>query len=204
MRPLKNIGNSNLWPIIPAVIITLFNIDWVVIPLLRSLGISIFKLLGIVYILSTVELKFWFWFWSWVAQILFQTRKVRESIEFGKEIGMELKEKGYADHVKDFLFKIIEGALDEKNKIVRFIKWGGSLSLIMIGASPESGSRVVGIIVCKMFGWKKGFYPLALGNLIHVTYMIVGWKYLGLFRMVILSLITLILIYVIRKILTKK
>lgn len=196
-----------LWPIIPAIIVTVLNIDFIVTPFLIGLNIPIFKLLGIIYILSTIELKFWFWFWGWgwslFARVLIHTRKASESIAFVKELGTELKERGYIARAKDFLFKVIDGTLDEKSKIVRFIKWGGGLSLILIGASPESGSRVVGIIFCKIFRWKRGFYPLALGNLIHITYMVLGWKYLGLFRMIMLFLTLAIFLYIFKKMLTK-
>jgi hypothetical protein len=197
-----------LWPILSAIAVTVLNIDFILTPALIKLEIPIFLLLSLLYVVSTLELRYWFWFWTWAWDLFFPVlihiRKVSEDIALVKEFGTELKEKGYLARAKILLFKIINGALDEKNIIVKFIKWGGAFSLILIGASPESGSRIIGIIFCKMFRWKNGFYPLALGNLIHVTYIVLGWKYLGLFRMALLFLILMVISYVVKKLFTKK
>ena len=197
-----------LWPLIPAILVTYLNIDWVVTPYLIKRGVPLSELLPVEYILSTLELIFWFWFWSWVWNLfikaLIHTRIGQEDILLAKNFWETLKEKGVFACAKDFLFKMIDGALDEKNLIIRFIKWGGVFSLILIGASPESGSRVIGIIFCKMFRWKNGFYPLVLGNLIHITYIVLGWKYFGIFRMIMFLMTIAILSYVFKRVFIKK
>lgn len=166
------------WPFLAALVVTVCNIDFVVIPLLKKAGAEESNLFFTACALSTAELIFWYWFWGWLYKTIIRTKDVRESIEFGKGIGSELKKEGYIDQIKEFFRNKIRRALDDGKWIVRTIKAGGILAIFLAGISPEPGGRVVGTIICGTAHLKRSFCFLLLGNIVHVAYVIGGWNYI--------------------------
>ncbi len=169
---------KNKWPFLAAAAVTLLNIDLVVVPLLLRGGVSGPWLFFLASILSTIELTFWYWFWGWLIRMVIRAKSIRESISFGKEIGGELKREGYIDRIKNFFVRKFYWAISRKNRIARIVRAGGALSMVLIGAFPEPGTRIIGIIFCRTARWKNGFYFLALGNILHLSYIIGGWNFI--------------------------
>jgi len=171
------------WPFLAATAVALLNIDLIVIPFLLKAGFAGLRLFAIASVLSTAELIFWYWFWGWLIKRVIRLKNIQESIEFGKEVGNELKREGYADRVKSFFVQKFHWAISRKNRIARTVRTGGILSMVLIGAFPEPGTRIVGIVFCRTAGWRTGFYFLAAGNILHLGYVIGGWSFIfSLFR----------------------
>lgn len=168
---------TKLWPFLCAIGVMLLNIDWVVIPALRRAHICGLRLILVAGALSTIELIFWYWFWGRLLAAAIHAKKVQESIEFGKQIKNELVEEGYIERIKKFFINKLNGTLDNKGKVVRLIKAGGAFSMILAGISPEPGSRVIGIVFCRTTHWRRGFYYLAAGNVLHICYIVGGWNF---------------------------
>ena len=172
-----------LWPVLCAIGVTTLNIDWVVVPALKRAGIGGFNLLGITCFLSTAELIFFYWFLGWLLETIIKTGGVQEDINFGKQIGEELKKGGYLDRIARYFVDKYNGALDKESRIIKILKAGGVFSLFLAGITPEPGSRFIGIVFCRTMHWRNGFYILALGNLLHVCYIVGGWNLLfSMFR----------------------
>jgi hypothetical protein len=152
------------------------NIDWVVIPALRKAHICGLRLFLAASVMSTAELIFWYWFWGWLLDAAIHAKKVQESIAFGKQIKNELIEEGYIERIKKFFINKLNGALESKSRIVRIIKAGGAFSMILAGITPEPGGRFIGIVFCRSAHWRRGFYFLALGNILHICYIVGGWS----------------------------
>lgn len=196
---------EELWPLIPAAILCVLNIDWMVTPLLiRRFHLVDYYLLFVLSVLSTLELIFWYWFYGWVARMIIKINSIKKSIEFGIKIETELKEEGYITRIKNFFVEAFDGTRDEESLIFKTAKWGGGILMVAIGASPESGSRAIAMIFCRMVHWKRGFYLIAAGNLIHIYCIVKAWQYFGIFRMIILFLALAIFSYLFRKLLLKK
>lgn len=164
------------WPFMAAIAVALLNIDFVVVPSLLRGGFSGFRLFLLAGFLSTAELVFWYWFWGWLIKKVIRAKDVRESIDFGKQIGSELKKEGYIERVKMFFVQKFYWAINRKNRIAKMVKTGGAFSMILIGAFPEPGTRIIGIVFCRTTRWKKGFYFLAIGNILHLSYIVGGWS----------------------------
>lgn len=171
-----------LWPIflLPVMAVPL-NVDFWIIPNLRAQGVVGQKLFYIATILATVEMFYWYWFWGWVGREIANLKKIRETVEFGKEIANELKNDYYVNNkylrrIINHVIKQYEWATDPNNWLVRLIKWGGHLSMIILGVEPVmAGGRTVGVIFCRTCSWKAGFITLSVANVGHIGIVIWGW-----------------------------
>lgn len=165
------------------------SVDWVLMPLIRFLGIKGWEFFVIIAILATIELPAWFLFWRWFcrvpviefAKIAAEKNYVKEAVKLGKEIEAELKIAGIWEKIKNkiinYLFNTFRKATDENNKFVKMIKSGRHWAMFFLGAEPYSGGRVFGVILCGSADWKNGLYSLAAGNLIRVAYTIGIFNY---------------------------
>ena len=166
------------WPLFAAVTVGSLNIDLVIIPLFLRRGLAGLKLFGIASILSTIELVFWYWFWGWLIKTTIGAKDVQESIKFSKQIGNELKKEGYIDRIKNFFLKKFYWAFNRRNMVIKAVKAGGVLSLILLGAWPEPTTRFIGVVFCRTVKSRKGFCFLAVGNILHLAYIVDGWSFI--------------------------
>src|SRR3989344_3063101 len=93
--------------LVPLLILTL-NVDWMLMPLIKSWGVSSWILFVATSILAVIELLCWYWFWNWFrktsvpefAQRAKKREEIREAIALGKEIELDLKMAGLLDEIK--------------------------------------------------------------------------------------------------------
>ena len=190
----------NYWPFLVALIVSIINVDGVVIPSLNLrhfsvFGFNIFDLSHIIPELSLLQIFlltvavsvpgniFWYWFWGWLCKFIFGLVKgqksVKEGIELGKEIEFAikpvLKKKGLVDRVKEYLAETFNWATDENNKLLKRLKRGGYATIFFMSATPEPGGRVVATIFSRTFDSKRGLISLILGDTFKNFYMVFGF-----------------------------
>lgn len=170
---------SNFWPFLGAVLLlTVGNGDWVLAPLalflIDSFGIQFF----ILAVLFNIELIGWYKFWRWFfVSFLPQRRKIKETINFTKEVAQELKARGYVDKFVEHFENTFEWAVHPDCWLFRVIKAGGHAGMLFLGFEPfVTGGRMAGVLFCVTTGWKNGLYSLMLGNCVHVLIVLGSWN----------------------------
>lgn len=175
------------WQYIVPPLLFILNVDWTLMPIIQSWGLKGWSLFIVSSILAVTELICWYRFWEWFRKVSVpefasrakENKKVQETIALGKEIHGDLKKAGLWDKIKTkilgFCFNTYEKATDENNKLMAWIKRGGNVTMIGLGISPEPGTRTFGAVVCGVTGWKNGLYPLAIGNIMRIAYMVGLW-----------------------------
>lgn len=173
------------WPIFISMVVALpLNVDFSIIPNLRSQGVFGLKLFYASAVLATAEMFYWYWFWGWVGREIVGLRAIKPSVEFGKEITKELKNDCYVRNkyfhrIIGHVIKRYEWATSPGNWFVRLIKWGRHGAMIILGVEPViAGGRLAGIIFCRTFSWRSGFATLCVANIGHVALMVWGWNQL--------------------------
>lgn len=129
-------------------------------------------------VLLNVELVVWYRFWRWFfTAFLPERKKIRETIDFTKQVARELKRKGYAERVVEHFESTFEWAVHPDRWLFRTIKAGGHVGMFFLGWEPFiMGGRMAGVILCVTTRWKSGLYPLAVGNCIHVLIVMGSWS----------------------------
>lgn len=159
-------------------IILVLQIDIIVIPFFtKQDNLTNLQIFGIVSVLATFELIYWYWFWQKIRMLALEREKIKESIEFTKDLAKELKKEGYVDRFVNFFLEKYSKVIKKDNWIIRLVKVGSYFSTFIICVSPEWGGRIFCVIWCGTFNWRKGFYVVLIGNVIRLTYLILGWKY---------------------------
>lgn len=173
--------------LVPPLLIAL-NVDWILMPLIKGTGANGWLLFEITSVLAVSEIVCWYHFWKWFRKIAVpefarratKNKDVREAIELGKEIKFDLRMAGLWDEIKTkvirYSFKIYEKTTDENNRFMKWIKGSGAIAMIILGVSPEPGTRTFGAMFCGITGLKNGLYPLAIGNILRVAYMLGIWQ----------------------------
>lgn len=166
------------WPFLTAIVVLFLNVDFVVIPFLRSFHIPLFRLFVFASILATAELRYYFWFWHRLASYILHSQTGQDAEKLGLEIGGKLKEMGYVEKIKWQFKSQLHWALNGNHRVSRWIRNGGCAMLFVIGALPEPGARTTAVIFCGVPKWEMGFFALALGNIIKTAYVVGGWDFI--------------------------
>lgn len=176
-------SKNDFWHFLGGVILALINIDWIVIP---AILIPLFEFTWPTYIftiiLANIELVLWYKFWRWfLTSWLARRKKIKETIEFAKEIASEAKEdeevRGYLDRIVDYFENTFKWATNPNKLLWKIIKFGGHVGAFFLGAEPiVAGGRVIGVLFCATTGWRNGIYSLCIGNVFHVIFTILWWK----------------------------
>lgn len=175
------------WQYGGAIALYILNVDWILMPKLKWLGLNGWLLFAVTSILAVLELYLGYLFWDWFRRVAVkefakraaQSDMVQEAIEMGAEIKNDLTEAGLWDKFKsrviNFLFNAYHQATDENHRFMKWLKRGGGMGMFLFGINPEPGTRTFGAIFCGTTGWKNGLYPLAMGNILRVAYMVGVW-----------------------------
>jgi hypothetical protein len=166
------------WQYAGAFLLFLLNVDLVLVPLFRKAGIQGLLLFALASFLGTVGLICWFLFWSWFGKLVIQSRQVQEGINLGREIEKELRKSGLRDRIMDFLFRTFAWATKKDNKIFKLLKAGGYFLMFAAGTIPEPGTRTASVIFCATSNSKRGLFFLALGDILHMAYIVGGWEFI--------------------------
>lgn len=148
--------------------------------MLKYWGVEGWSLFIITTSAASIEMFYWYWFWGWVGSSLSNLKSVKDSIEFGKEIGKDLERDGYFDKIRKFFInhaiKKYEWATNPNSWAIRLIKHFGYPGIILLGIEPfMPGGRVVGVIYCRFRKWRSGLIVLTIANIGHIAYMLGGW-----------------------------
>lgn len=173
-------------------LLTLLNVDFVLAPAVRTITSEFWGMFGILVVLANIELVLWYRFWRWFfVRFLPERRQIRETVEFAKELGGELKRKGYIDRVIDHFENTFKWATNPDRWLFRVVKAWGHAGMLFLGFEPFiTGGRLIGVIFCATTGWKQGLISLLIGNAVHVMITIGSWEiiyylidqFLALFR----------------------
>jgi len=178
------------WQYAGAIALYALNVDWIIMPKLKLLGLAGWWLFTITSILAVLELYLGYLFWNWFRRIAVQefarhaaqSEVVQEAIEMGSEIKKDLKKADLWDKIKNriinYFFTTFKKSTDENSRFMKWLKRGGSIGMFICGINPEPGTRTIGAIFCGTTGWRRGLYPLALGNILRVAYMVGLWDIL--------------------------
>lgn len=173
----------NFWPaFVYLVLLFPLNVDIVFIPGLRAHGVMGLKLFYLSAALAAFGTIYGYWFWGWIGREIVNLKKIRETVEFGKEIVNEIKhdryvKKRYFYKVVDHLIGQYEWATAPDNQVVRFIKKYRYWAMIFFGVEPfVGGGRTVGVICCRTFSWRMGLVTLTLADVAHVALLVWGWS----------------------------
>ncbi len=173
------------WQYLGVLVLAIFNIDLVLIPILKKLGVSGMNLFWIGSFWATIELLCRYWFWIWFRKVVIpetasqkiaESEYLQEGIELGTELKSHLQQHGYLQKLENYFIKTYSKATDENNRIVKWIRRGGHTAMLLLGIDPYPGGRTIGVIFCGIFGWRKHLYALAIGNIIHIAYIVGAWN----------------------------
>lgn len=169
---------NNIWPFLGAILLFIFNVDWVVAFFLNSFNLSFWNKFLILAPLANLELVGWYLFWRWFFKSFIPERKnIKETINFTKEVAQELKMRGYVDRIVEHFEKTFEWAVNPNQYLFKVVKAWGHLGMLFLGVEPfVSGGRIVGVIFCATTGWKNGMVSLIIGNTAHVLITIGSWN----------------------------
>ena len=134
----------------------------------------------ILAVLLNIELFGWYRFGRWFfVSFMPERKKVRETIDFTKEITKELKRKGILSKIVNFFEDQFEWAVHPDRWLIKTIKAGGHSLMLFFGAEPFiMGGRMAGTIFCATTGFKTGIYSLMVGNCVHIMISIGLWNLL--------------------------
>ncbi len=179
------------WQYLIPLILTVSNVDWILMPIIRLAGINGWRLFIVISVLEIFELLLWYWFWEWFRKVAVliefkqyakNDKRIQDAIKLGEEIQAELKKTGILDKTKDkvmsFFFNTLCKYTDENNRFIKRVKRGRNIAMLLLGLDPYPGGRTFGIIFCGSAGWKNGLYPLAIGNTLRVAYTIGIFNYI--------------------------
>lgn len=192
----------NYWPFLIAIFEIIFNIDWVVIPILVKRGmffdipvfpivwdlssiipaLSSFEVFFIAAILSALTTIVWYWFWGWLGKLIVEIVKKKEAIieafKLGQQIKSDPKAMVYIKKSRNILVKTFNWATDKNNWYLRLLKSGGYLALLILSSLPISGPRIVATIFCRTLP-KKSLIVLISGDTIKTAIMVYGfWNFM--------------------------
>lgn len=175
------------WQYLVPILLTILNVDLILMPMIKGWGMRGWLLFSVVSVLAVIELFCWFFWARWFRQVALvefakravEKKEVQDAIALGKEIHNDLKRAGIWESIKekamDFGFNTFQKATDENSRFVKWLKRIGGFGLWILGISPEPGTRTFGAICCGATGWKTGIFPLAVGNVMRVGYMLGVW-----------------------------
>lgn len=175
------------WQYLVPPALAFLSVDWILMPAIQARGVTGWYLFILTSILAIAELFCWLYWAKWfrsVALVEFakkaaKTKEIQEAIALGKEIRNEMKSKEIWTRAKnkvvDYSFGLFQKVTDENNRFVKWLKRGGAITMFLFGINPEPGTRTIGAIFCGTTGWKNGIYPLAVGNVARVAYMVGLW-----------------------------
>lgn len=170
----------NLWPFLMFFVSAWLNIDFVVIPFLRSreifTGFNLFILVGA---LGIGEIMYWYWFLKWFGRFLINQKYIQEDVKFGQkiclEIGRDLKQKGYIDQITYYFVNKYNHALRKKNWITKILKGGGYFAVFSAGIAPWPFSRFLGVMFCRTVNSKRALFILILGDIVKIGIEVGIW-----------------------------
>ena len=170
------------WPILMAAVSLGVNVDWVVIPFLRIRGLSVSRILIIAIFMGMAEALYWYWFTGWLGKVIADSKPIKESINLGKQLGGDLKndtylKRKYLEKITNHFVKQYEWAINPDNWLVKMIKYGGYLAVVVLGFFIPGG-RLGGVIFCRITKWRTGFLVLMVTDLGHLFYVVLGWNWL--------------------------
>ncbi len=179
------------WQYIIPITLIISNVDWILMPTIRLLGINGWRLFIIISVLEILEMIVWYFFWKWFKRVTVLVEfkeyaksdsRVKDAIKLEEEIRAELKETGILDKTKDkiisFFFNTLSKYTDDNNRFIKKVKRGRNIAMLLLGLDPYPGGRTFGTIFCGSTGWKNGLYSLAVGNTLRVAYTIGIMNYL--------------------------
>ena len=174
-----------LWPCLGLPLMWLLNIDLGIIPYLQMHGLGFLHTSIIACILATGELVYVYWLIGWIdgfvkkiAKKKIAEKSIREDINFLKKFWNKLKRNGYYDEIVGYFSKKYNPEQYANLRIFKAIKWGGYPAIFLVGIFPEPGSRIGGTLVCRISGWRKGFFVLLVGNIVKTVGMVRFWQYI--------------------------
>jgi len=200
---VKRIGSViRFWPIYLLVAVyslAYYNVDWVLIPTLLSLGFSKGAVLLTAGLWGFLDMLGGYVGWSGFRSLM--AKVFEKDITFMKKVVGEEEAHGIIEVIqvyfvskylkflngngqttfgsKNIFYRLIDRASDRMIKFILSILKGGSYLLIFIvGASPVPGPRMISDIFCGTMRWKRGFLTVALGNFIKTVGFVYGWNWI--------------------------
>ena len=141
--------------------------------------LSLWQIFWIASILSATISTYFYWFLGWLfRQSKNRAKKLAETeplIEEGVELGKEIK-KNYGAKLCDYYEKIVEWARSEDNKIVKRIKKGGLISILILSAIPEPGTRTVATVCARSWNSRTALALVIVGETFKNIYVLGLWS----------------------------
>lgn len=187
------------WPFLIIVVEIVFNIDWIITPILIKRGmffnfpifpihwdlswlipkLSYFEVFIWISSLSVPTTLGWYWLWGWLGDLIVETAKTKEAfleaVTIWKKIIIALERGDILELVRDWFVDTFNWATDNNNKWLKYLRRGGYTALFIISALPVSGGRLVATIFCRSIDTKKGLTILILGETLKNAIMVYGF-----------------------------
>ncbi len=137
------------------------NVDVVVMPALRLLGVRGWWLFGVCSV--AVSLEFHYWFWLTGTTLRSPTRFQHLVYSFTELLDSWSTDATY------FANEYINGTLKVLGWVV------SHLTMVVWGAAPFA-IWIPGLVFCKAKRWQSGYWAMFTGNLVKVAYFLLGWE----------------------------
>jgi hypothetical protein len=162
-----------IWPFIPLPVIWFFNVDVIVAPILKKLGMAGITLTLALCLIGSIDLIYHYWAFGRLGKILSHIDPVKENWELAK----------------GFILWMIQGMVKNHNQIrdgehfiADWVKGHGLSRPFAIGLNPIPVLRTIGIVpaiaTCRWINWRIGFCSLLLGNAFHFFFVALFWDWL--------------------------
>lgn len=155
-----------LFLILPIVI--LLDIDLIIFLTKSYLDQSDWRFLFSISILATLELLYLFYFIRELIKSVIHTKHIQEDINFGKEVGEELKRSGMLNRLKWHFVNKYHWVINHNGRFIKWAKRGSYAAIFLLSASPELGGRLTAVTICSVANSKKMLVVAMIGNIVHI------------------------------------
>jgi len=173
-----------------AAIITLFNMEIVVIPFILKgfLGLKGVALKVSAGSWATVELAFWYWFSGWVLKKMRESKPVTEAVLIRRSIDreefIEVRNTTLVQRLDNWVYEHIIGRFDpesnSRRKLFAFLKGLGYAfglpAIFMVSIFPVIW--IVPFTLCRWTNWKLGVFVVFVANFLRNVGFAEGWDYI--------------------------
>lgn len=185
------------WHKAAAVVIFLLNMEVLVIPFLKNqLGLTGFPLWSASVLWATADFIFWYWFIGRVMWGFIKSPEVIQALSEGKELSQQVRdelEKAYRkvkesshldqdepepgemnllEQVTMFVLTYLNPNQFRNKSVMTAAQVAGYVVIFLMGCVFPF---FVGIFICRVLNWMKGFVVLSIGNVVKITLFVVGY-----------------------------
>lgn len=149
-------------------VVIMLDVDLIIFLTKSYLDQGDWRFLLSISILATLELIYLFYLIKELLTSLIHTRQIQEDMEFGKEVGEELKRSGLLNKLNWHFVNKYHWVINHNGRFMKWARRGSYAAIFLLSASPELGGRLTAVIICSVANSKKMLVVAMIGNIVHI------------------------------------